>query len=624
MGQVVDLMSRAAGGAGAGAIALMMFLTAADVLLRYLFNWPIPGSFEITEYLMAIAVSTTLAYCAIMKGHVRVEIIVSQFSQRVQTVVRCIVLLLGVGFFSLLTWQSAIQAENIRLSGSFSSVLRLPDYPFVWVLFVGSALIFLVFLGDLYKYVAQAVKEKRWTWVWLLAGSGVVLILGTVMFWGKELPWRLDPSTFGLVGVCILVLLLFSGLEIGLVIGLVGALGMAYLSGGRSALTLMATVPYSTIASYSMSIIPLFILMGTFCFYSGLSEDLFWSMNRWLGRLRGGLAMATVAACAGFAAVSGSSLATTATLGKVALPEMKKYKYDDRLATGSIAAGGTIGILIPPSGILVIYAILTELSIGELFLAGFIPGVLEALFYMATIYIMCKRNPRLGPTGAKTTFTEKLVSLKSTWGVLALFFLVMGAIYTGLCSPTEAAGVGAFGAFLFALSKRRLTWQNFIASVLETGKTTAMIFLIVIGSMIFSYFLAVTRLPFNLAETVVNLGVNRYFILSGIILVYLFLGAIMGATGMILLTVPIFYPVVTALGFDPIWFGIIIVRMCEIGGITPPVGMNVYIMAGIAKDVPLEQVFKGIIPFLIADFLHLALLIFVPQISLFLPNLLLK
>jgi C4-dicarboxylate transporter DctM subunit len=573
---------------------------------------------------MAITVATTLAYCALVKGHVRVEIVVSLFSKSVQAVIRCIVMVLGLGFFFLLTWQSATQAENIRLSGSFSSVLRLPDYPFVWVLFVGSALIFLVFLRDLYEDVGQMVKEKRRTWVWLLAGSGVTLLLCALVFWGKELPWRLAPSTFGLVGVGILVLLLFSGLEIGLVIGLVGLLGMAYLSGSRSAFTLMATVPYSTITSYSMSIIPLFILMGTFCFYSGLSEDLFWSMNKWLGRLRGGLAMATVAACAGFAAVSGSSLATTATLGKVALPEMRRYNYDDRLATGCIAAGGTIGILIPPSGILVIYAILTELSIGKLFLAGFIPGVLEALFYIVTISILCRRNPQLGPTGTKTTFVEKLVSLKNTWGVLALFLLVMGAIYTGICSPTEAAGVGAFGAFLFALSKRRLTWQNFVASIMETGKTTAMIFLIVIGSMILSYFLAVTRLPFSLAETVVKLGVDRYLILSGMIVVYLFLGAIMGATGMVLLTVPIFFPVVTALGFDPIWFGIIIVRMCEIGGITPPVGMNVYIMAGISKEVPLEQVFRGIVPFLIADFLHLGLLIFVPQISLFLPNLLMK
>lgn len=619
--RVISLASRAAGGVGASAIVVMMFLTTGDVLLRYLFDRPIAGAFELNEYLMAICVSMTLAYCAIIKGHVRVDLMVSLFSQRVQSVIRSIVTLLGLGLFSVITWQSAIQAGIIRLSGTFSTVLHLPVFPFVWVLFVGSALISLVFLCDLCESVAQAVEGKRWTWIWLLLGSGIVLLLSAALFWGEELPWHLDPSIFGLIGVAILLLLLSSGLEVGLVIGLTGFLGMAYLSGSRAALTLLATVPYSTIASYNFTIIPLFVVMGTFAFYAGLSKDIYWTMYKWLGRLPGGLAMATIGACAGFAAISGSSLATSATMGTVALPEMKRYKYDNKLSTGCIAAGGTIGILIPPSVILVIYGILTEESIGKLFLAGFIPGVLEAVFYMVTIYILCKRNPLLGPQGPKTTFAEKLFSFKDSWGVLALFVLVMGGIYTGICSPTEAAGVGAFGAFIFALSKKKLTWQNFAASVVDSGKTTAMIFLIMIGAHFFGYFLAVTRLPFDLADMVVGLEVNRYIILGIIILVYLFLGAIMSAIAMILITVPIFFPVVTALGFDPIWFGIIIVRVCEMGGITPPVGMNVYIIQGVARDVPLHDIFRGIVPFFIADLCHLALLIAVPQIALFLPSL---
>lgn len=619
--RAISLVSRGAGSVGAGAIAVMMCLTAVDVFLRYFFNRPVAGSWELTNYLMVISISLTLAYCAIMKGHVRVEVIVSLFPQRVQAIIRSIVTLLGLGLFSLLTWQSAIQAEVMRSSGSYSTVLHLPVYPFVWVLFVGSALISLVFLRDLYESVAQAVKGSRRTWVWLLVGSGVVLLLSAAMFWGEELPWRLDPSTAGLAGIGILILLLFSGLEIGLVIGLTGFLGMAYISSSNAALGLLSTVPYTTVASYNLSIVPLFILMGAFSFYSGLSRDLYWTMYRWLGRLPGGLAMATVGACAGFAAASGSSLATAATLGTVALPEMKKYKYDDKLATGSVAAGGTIGILIPPSVVLVIYAILTEQSIGKLFLAGFIPGILEAVFYMVTIYILCKRNPLLGPAGAKTTLFEKLISLKDTWGVLILFGLVMGGIYTGIFSPTEAAGVGAMGAFLFALGKRKLTWQNFTAGIMETGKTTAMTFLFLIGAMIFGYFLAVTRLPFTLADFALGLAVNRYIILVAMLLVYFFLGCIMSSIAMILLTVPIFFPVVMALGFDPIWFGIIIVRVCEVGVITPPVGMNVYIIYGVAKDVPLHRIFQGIVPFLIADICHIALLLVVPQIALFLPSL---
>jgi len=619
--KATDRATRVSGGVGAAAVVVMMFLTAVDVLLRYFFNRPVAGSWEITEYLMVITVALTLGYCAAMKGHVRVEVIVSLFSKKAQAFTHSLVLVLGVILFSLMTWQSAVQAVAIHRTGTYSSVLHVPVYPFVWVLFVGSLLITLVFLRDLRETISQAIEGKGRTWLWLTLGSVVVLLLCGAIFRGQDLPWGLSPSTAGFVGLAVLLLLLFSGLHVGLVIGLVGFLGMAYMSGGDAALGLLRTVPYTTMASYGMSIVPLFILMGSFSFHSGLSTDLYWTTYRWLGRLPGGLAMATVVACAGFAAASGSSLATAATLGTVALPEMRKYKYDDRLATGSIAAGGTIGILIPPSVVLVIYAILTEQSIGKLFLAGFIPGILEAVFYMATIYILCKFNPLLGPIGAKTTFKEKVVSLKDTWGVIALFGLVMGGIYTGIFSPTEAAGIGAMGAFLFALAKGKLNRQNFTASIMETGKTTAMTFLILIGAMIFGYFLAVTRLPFTLAEIASGFDVNRYVILMGILLVYMLLGCVMSSVAMILLTVPIFFPVITALGFDPIWFGIIVVRVVEIGVITPPVGMNVYIIYGVAKDVPLYTIFRGIVPFLIADLCHVALLIAVPQISLFLPSL---
>lgn len=331
--------------------------------------------------------------------------------------------------------------------------------------------------------------------------------------------------------------------------------------------------------------------------------------------------MATVAACAGFAAVSGSSLATAATMGKVALPEMKRYGYDKGLAAGAVAAGGTIGILIPPSVILVIYAILTEESIGKLLLAGFIPGVLEAVFYFITIYIICKRNPQAGPAGPATSFRKKVVALKGVWMILVLFVVVMGGIYFGWFSPTYAAGIGAFGAFIFLLARRRLTWQVLKDSLFDTGKTTAMIFLIMMGAMIFGYFLAQSRLPFEMAGYIVGLGIHPNLVLALILVFYLLLGCVMDSLAMILITVPVFFPVITALGFDPIWFGIIIVRVCEIGLITPPVGLNVYIIKGIAgEDTSMFTIFRGIAPFLIADLCHVGLLVAVPQLALFLPE----
>lgn len=431
----------------------------------------------------------------------------------------------------------------------------------------------------------------------------------------------MTPFSIGLIGLAILFVLLLSRMPIGLVMALVGFAGFAYIAGFDDALGVLGTVPYGTFASYDMSIIPLFILMGAFCFYSGLSKDLYDTVHAWLGHFPGGLSMATVGASASFAAVSGSSLATAATMGKVALPEMKRFKYDDRLATGAVAAGGTIGILIPPSIVLILYAVIAEQSIGRLFLAGIIPGILEAVFYIFTIYLLCKHNPLMGPPGPGTTFKQKVVSLKGSWVVLVLFMLIMGGLYMGWFSPIEAAGIGAFGAFIFALLRRKLSWHSFKESLFDTGKTTTMIFIILMGAMIFGYFLAVSRVPNELATTISALPVNRYVVLIIILVFYLFLGAVMDSLAMMLLTVPIFFPLIQALGFDPIWFGILVVRVCEIGLITPPVGLNVYIIRGVAKDVPMLTIFKGIAPFLIADILHVALLIALPELTLFLPGL---
>ena len=431
----------------------------------------------------------------------------------------------------------------------------------------------------------------------------------------------MTPLAIGYLGIVVLIVILFCGVHIGIAMGVVGFLGMVCVNNWTAGLMVLKTVPFTTFSNYGLSVVPLFILMGIVCFHAGISKDLYESVHKWLGHLRGGLAMATVGACASFAAVSGSSLATAATMGTVALPEMKRYKYDPALATGCIAAGGSIGILIPPSVPLIIYGILANQSVGKLFIAGIIPGILEAVFYIITIYILCRFKPHIGPPGPKTSLMEKVVSLKATWGVLLLFIIVIGGIYFGVFSPTEAAGVGACGACLFALGRGRLNWSNFKASLLGSVKTTSMIFVILLGAMILGYFLAATRLPFELATVIGALPVNRYVILILILVIFILLGCVMDSLAIIILTVPIFYPLTEALGFNAIWFGILVVRAAEIGLITPPVGMNVFIIKGIAKDVPMFTIFRGIFPFIIADFCHVALLLAVPQLSLFLPSL---
>lgn len=622
LNNTVSPVNSAANNIGLGILAVMTLLMMADVVTRYVFTLGVPGAYELIEFAMAVIVGFGLAYTAICGEHITVDFVTSRFSQRTRAVINSITSFLELGLFCLITWQVIINAEKLRDSAITSSILKIPVYPFVYVIAFGSAMLCLVFLKNLFNHLDKALEGVSWR-----VRSGLLLLMTLIVvilvspLWGKDLLWEMNTLVAGFFGIGMLVVLLFSEMSVGNVLGLVGFLGFIYLSNAGSALTTIGLAPYRTASNYGYSVIPLFTLMGVLCFHSGLSRELYAAMYKWLGYLPGGLAMATIGACAGFAAITGSSVATVATLGVVALPEMRKYRYDSSLAAGSIAAGGCLGILIPPSIFLAVYGIITEQSIGKLFLAGFLPGILQAIFYIITIYVLCKRNPALGPKGERFTITEKFSSLKGTWGVIALFVLVIGGIYLGIFTPTEAAGVGAFGAFLFALGRRKLTWKNFVDSLVETVRTTGMVFLILIGAEILGYFLSVSRLPFELANYVTVLQLHPYIVLMIILVAYLFLGAIMSGMAMVVITVPIFFPIIVSLGFDPIWFGIMVVRLVEIGQLTPPVGMNVYVMHGIARDIPMYTIFRGIVPFLIADMLNVALLIAFPQIVLIVPNL---
>ncbi|OGO45466.1 MAG: C4-dicarboxylate ABC transporter permease [Chloroflexi bacterium RBG_16_60_22] len=429
----------------------------------------------------------------------------------------------------------------------------------------------------------------------------------------------MSPEMIGFIGIVALVVLIFLRLWIGAVMVLIGFVGYGVLAGWNSAFVVAGTEPYSNIAFYPITVIPLFILMGAVVSNTGVSGDLFDTANKWVGKTRGGLAMATVIATAMFSAICGSSAATAATMGRVALPQMKRHNYDDRMATGCVAAGGTMGILIPPSMGFILYGILTETSIGKLFMAGIIPGILEAVFYMITIWIMCKWKPAMGPPGEASTLKQKIFALKGTWAMFVLFILVMGGIYMGVFTPTEAGAIGAFGAILISFVSRRLTWHNMRGSVVETAQTTAMIVFMIVGAFILMRFLAISKLPFFIGELVAGLPVPPMMILVAIIIMYIILGCFLDVFAAIILTIPIIFPAVLAMGFDTIWFGVIMVRIMEIGLITPPFGMNVFIMSTVT-DVPIGQIFRGVIPFVIADFAHVALLVAVPWLSLFLPN----
>jgi tripartite ATP-independent transporter DctM subunit len=402
---------------------------------------------------------------------------------------------------------------------------------------------------------------------------------------------------------------------------LVGLVGFSYLVSLGAGLDILARDIFYTFSSYSLTVIPMFVFMGCIASGAGMSKRLYDAGYLILGRLRGGLAMATILGCAGFAAICGSTNACAAAMGKVSLPEMKRYHYDDSLATGTVSAAGSLGILIPPSTIFIVYGIMTEQSIGKLFIAGVFPGLILTGLFITTVYLICWHNPSLAPSGTTTSWKEKLDGIIGIGEMLVLFLLVIIGLFLGWFSPTQAGGAGAAGALLISLVRRQLTWENFLDAVKDTLRITCMIMVIVAGATVFGHFMAVSKIPLVLADWVSSLPLPPVAVLAVIVLIYLLGGCFMDSLAMIMLTVPIFYPAVVALGFDPIWFGVIIVLVVEMGVITPPVGINVYVVKGIAKGVPLETVFKGVWPFLLAELVMVGILMIFPRIATFLPSL---
>ena len=403
--------------------------------------------------------------------------------------------------------------------------------------------------------------------------------------------------------------------------GLVGIAGIGLTRGWDPALASAAQVVHETGFAYTLSVIPLFILMGNFVARAGLAHELFAAANAFIGHYRGGLAHATIAACAGFGAICGSSIATAATMSKVAYPSMKKMGYSDSLATGVMAAGGTLGIMIPPSTIMVIYGIITETNIGKLFAAGVIPGILSALLLMLAVVYITSKDPEHAPPGKRSTWHERWAALRGIWGVVLLVVVVLGGIYGGLFTATEGAGFGAAGAFIFAMARKRLTWKILYQVLVESARTTAMLFTLLIAATMFANFVNFTSMPNDLKDLITNSGLSPIFIITAMMFIYIVLGTVMEELTMVLLTIPLFFPIVTALGFDPVWFGVLIVMIVQIGLISPPVGMNLFVINTLLPKVGLGNIFKGCWPFVVVMIFVLGLLIAFPQLSLWLPSL---
>lgn len=431
----------------------------------------------------------------------------------------------------------------------------------------------------------------------------------------------MSPVIAGITGFVLLVFLMLMRIPVGFAMGITGLVGFGYLVSWDAALSILARDFFSVFSSYNLTVIPLFILMGQVAHHSGISGRLFNAANKFLGHLPGGLAVATIGACACFAAICGSTSATAATMASVALPEMKKYKYDPALATGVVAAGGSLGILIPPSTIFIVYGVMTEQSVGKLFISGILPGILMTALFIAAILIWTKLRPGLVEASPAFSWKERFSSLSGLIETLLLFILVMGGLFVGFFTPTEAAAIGALGTIVIAAIGRNLSWSDLILSLQETTRISCMIFVIVAGATVFGHFLTVTSIPAEIGDWVQGLQIHPYLVIALIIFIYLVMGCLMDSLAMIMLTIPIFYPVITSLGFDPIWFGVVIVLVTGMGVITPPIGINVYVVAGVARDVPLHVIFNGASKLLLAQIVTAILVLLFPQIALYLPNL---
>ena len=600
----------------AGIMSVPIFF---DVLARLALGKSIPGIIELEEFMMILIVFLALGFIQAEKEHVNIDLLYSKFPPWAQETIDVFNNIVCLVIFSLMGWQTIIQVT--KKIGEISFSLGIPISLFLAIAAFGTLMLAIVLLIDLLRSISQVINGGRWPGIILAFGLAALLLASPFLI--KMLPGRFNGLSLGLAGMGALFLLLLIRMPIGFAMAVTGFLGMLIISKRVAApLSMIGIAPYHTTASFILAVVPLFILMGELAFHSGISRDLFDAAYKWLGRLPGGLAMAAVSGCAGFAAVCGDSMSTAVTMGAVSLPEMEKKRYSTSLATGSLAAGGTLGILIPPSVGFIFYAIITEESVGKLFIAGIFPGLLLALLFMLSIYFMARYRPELAPRGDSSTFKEKVVALKGVIPMILLFILILGGILGGIFSPTEGGGIGAVGAFIYALARKRITRKNLMLALRETAKLTTKLLMILIGVGILGYFLAATRLPFILSDIVTGLPLGRHFIFAAVLLLFIILGCLMNVIPMILLTLPAIYPSIIALGFDPIWFGVVTVIVMEMGQITPPIGVNVFALSSVAKGVPMETIFKGVLPFFGCMVICVVILVLFPQIATFLPNLL--
>ncbi len=614
--------NRAALFVGGAALVLMMLLTVADVVLRNLFSVVVPGGLEMTGLLTILVALSTLGLVETERGHIRVDLILKAAPAFIRLPMNAGGLQLAFVMMIVTALRMLDQAIYLKDNEIVTGLLAIPEWPFVLAAALLVVLFALALLANLIEALAAIARsgDSRSFMIVLLWTVAVVAIF-YLSYTPDALPFALTRELRGILAISLCFVLIFLGVHVAAAMAVTALVGISLLIGPGASLTSLGTTTIDVVSDQTWSVVPLFIWMGLIVVASGFAEELYRAAYRWIGHLPGGLASASTVACAGLSSIVGDTLSGVYSMGSIALPQMRAYGYDMKLATASIACAATIGVMVPPSIAFIVYGMITEVSIGKLFVAGILPGVLFAVILIALITLRAALNPALAPRGATSSWKERLESSAKVWPVLLLMLLVLGGIYSGVVTTNEAGGLGVFGALLLSSLTGRLSLAAFRQSIERALCLAAGIIVIFMFATAFSRFIAISGLTQQLASLVIGFDLGKYELIGAILLFYVLIGMFMNALPALILTVPLFFPIAMGAGFDPVWFGVIVVIMVELGVVTPPIGVNVFAMATMAKDVPMYDIFRGVLPFWIAFLVLIGLIVVFPQICLFLPSL---
>ena len=601
---------------------LMVIVNLADVIARYVFNSPFSFILDATGILMLTGVFLAISHTYNIGSHVGVDLISSKLKPRARLMLDTITIILALIIMAIMVWTnfsnflySITEKVNISQSTTFTRA------PFNAIIVFGLTTLWLLIVRDLFKKIKESIEFKfnAFHWTLILGISAIVIVIAVL--WMQPKLIQMSLPVVGVLGVLVFLVALFTGMPVAFTLILSSFVFISHIRGFDIAMNMLGAEPYSNASAYSWSVIPFFVLMGYLAFYAKFGEDLYYAAHRWIGHLRGGLALATVVACTGMAAIVGDSVSCVATMSAIARPEMKKYGYDDRLTTGSIVAGATLGPIIPPSVPFIVYGVLTGVSIGTLFVAGIIPGVIMAFIFGITIVVWAYINPNLATKAGRSTWKERIVSLKAGGPVLIIFMFVIGGMFLGMFTPTEGGAMGASAVVFLALIMRRYTRSSFTKALVESGNVTSIVFLILIGAVLFTRFGVWCNLSGTVTDFLGSLGFGPQLIIAFVFLVFFALGFAIDTLALTLIGVPIIHPIAVSMGFDPIWFAVLLVVVINVGTITPPVALNLFVIKALNQDIPIGVIFRGAMPFVIGTVAAIVLFFFVPEIITWLPSL---